>query len=124
MTLTATEKAHEKRVRRMAERQGLKLRRSRSRDPLALDFGLYALAFGGWDMCAELDDDGRIVAPLGEIERWLCAGHGREQVQERERELARRAVRRGKPVTVAHSVAGRPGQTRSDGPGSDPRRDP
>jgi hypothetical protein len=38
--LTA-EKTRETRLRRMAERQGLALRKSRRRDPLAKDYGLY-----------------------------------------------------------------------------------
>jgi hypothetical protein len=37
------EKVRENRLRRMAERQGLKLVKSRRRDPLALDYQLYAL---------------------------------------------------------------------------------
>ena len=36
-------KVHENRLRRMAERQGLLLVKSRRRDPLALDYGLYVL---------------------------------------------------------------------------------
>jgi hypothetical protein len=36
-----SEKARENRLRRMAERQGYRLRRSRRRDPLARDYGLY-----------------------------------------------------------------------------------
>ncbi len=37
------EKVHENRVRRMAERQGLKVEKSRRRDPRAYDFGTYQL---------------------------------------------------------------------------------
>jgi hypothetical protein len=37
------EKVRENRLRRMAARQGLKLTRSRRRDPRALDYGLYWL---------------------------------------------------------------------------------
>jgi len=37
------EKIRENRLRRMAERQGLVLSRSRRRDPRALDFGTYML---------------------------------------------------------------------------------
>jgi hypothetical protein len=49
------EKVRENRLRRKAERQGLKLVKSRRRDPLALDYQLYALISekeykiaGGW----------------------------------------------------------------------------
>ena len=37
------EKVRENRVRRMAERQGLKLKKSGRRDPRALDYGSYWL---------------------------------------------------------------------------------
>lgn len=36
-------KVRENRLRRMADRQGLKLVKSRTRDPRALDYGLYGL---------------------------------------------------------------------------------
>ena len=36
-------KVRENRLRRMAERQGLQLQKSRRRDPLAWDFGTYQL---------------------------------------------------------------------------------
>ncbi len=36
-------KVRENRLRRMAHRQGYQLAKSRSRDPRAVDFGLYAL---------------------------------------------------------------------------------
>lgn len=42
-----SEKIHENRVRRMAERQGFVLRRSRRRDPLAIDYGVYWLLRNG-----------------------------------------------------------------------------
>jgi hypothetical protein len=37
------EKVRENRLRRMAERQGLRLEKSRRRDPRAVDFGTYQL---------------------------------------------------------------------------------
>ena len=39
----AEEKVRENRLRRMAQRQGLELKKSRRRDPRALDYGRYAL---------------------------------------------------------------------------------
>ena len=36
-------KVNENRLRRVADRQGLQLRKSRRRDPNAVDYGLYAL---------------------------------------------------------------------------------
>jgi hypothetical protein len=41
--LMTEEKANENRLRRMAERQGLRLTKSRTRDPHGTDYGLYAL---------------------------------------------------------------------------------
>lgn len=39
-------KVRENRLRRMAERQGLRLVKSRRRDPLAVDFGKYRIETG------------------------------------------------------------------------------
>jgi hypothetical protein len=60
------EKVRENRVRRMAKRQGMKLMKSRRRDPLAIDYGGYMLVgihtntveYGGspYAFCASLDD--------------------------------------------------------------------
>lgn len=41
--MDSTEKVRENRLRRMAERQGYRLVKSRRRDPLATDFGTYTL---------------------------------------------------------------------------------
>jgi hypothetical protein len=43
MAMSSDEKVRENRLRRMADRQGLKLTRSRRRDPRAIDYGLYWL---------------------------------------------------------------------------------
>lgn len=60
------EKARENRLRRMAERQGLILVKSRRRDPLAVDFGLYWIT----------DRNRMIQTPeqgmdLDDVEAWL-----------------------------------------------------
>lgn len=39
--MTDADKVRENRLRRVAERQGLALQKSRRRDPRALDYGLY-----------------------------------------------------------------------------------
>lgn len=44
MTGAREEKVRENRLRRMAERQGLSLSRSRRRDPRAVDYGMYWLS--------------------------------------------------------------------------------
>ena len=41
--MNVNDKILENRLRRMADRRGLRLTRSRSRDPKALDYGRYAL---------------------------------------------------------------------------------
>lgn len=43
------EKVHENRLRRMAERQGLRLEKSRRRDPRATDYGRWTI-FAGNDI--------------------------------------------------------------------------
>lgn len=43
MTSNTTDKVRENRLRRTAKRQGLRLEKSRRRDPRALDFGTYWL---------------------------------------------------------------------------------
>lgn len=59
------EKVRENRLRRMADRQGLRLQKSRRRDPRALDYGTYML----------LDVQNRVVATdladLDEVEARL-----------------------------------------------------
>lgn len=66
MTVTASEKVRENRVRRMATRQGLRLVRSRRRDPLALDYGLYRLIDAGGSVLTRaknLDDIEQALIP-------------------------------------------------------------
>ena len=55
-------KARENRLRRAAERQGLRLSKSRTRDPLALSFGWYV--YRGRRRLAHFRD-------LDGVERWL-----------------------------------------------------
>ena len=58
-------KAHENRLRRMAERQGLGLRKSRRRDPLARDYGeIYIVNERGTKMGT--------FHSLDEAEAWLA----------------------------------------------------
>jgi len=63
--MTQAEKVVENRVRRAAARRGYRLRKSRRRDPRALDFGLYAI----------LDPDRNMLvsdyASLADVERWV-----------------------------------------------------
>jgi hypothetical protein len=73
------EKVRENRLRRMAERQGLRLVKSRRRDPLALDYQLYALVSkdefkiaGGWQ------EGDRFGSTLDEVEARLSKGTRRQ----------------------------------------------
>jgi hypothetical protein len=66
-----TDKVRENRLRRMAERQGLSLSKSRRRDPHAIDFGGYMLV----DTSTNTVVHGSAPVPysldLNEIEKWL-----------------------------------------------------
>lgn len=64
------EKVHENRVRRMARRQGLELEKSRRRDPLALDYGRYALIDEAGAVVAGVEA-GRHAWALEDVERYL-----------------------------------------------------
>jgi hypothetical protein len=55
-TTNTTEKVRENRLRRMADRQGLALRKSPRRDPRALDYGVYRLVAGKNRVVAESKD--------------------------------------------------------------------
>lgn len=59
------EKSRETRLRRMAERRGLRLKKSRQRDPKATDFGKYWLVGGPGDYSVDLPD-------LDDVERYLA----------------------------------------------------
>ena len=57
------EKVHENRLRRMAERQGYKLEKSRRRDPRATDYGTF--------MLVPAQGKPRVFASIGEVEAFL-----------------------------------------------------
>ena len=60
-------KVRENRIRRMADRQGYRLLKSRRRDPLATDFGTYRLKRGAVTTR---------TLTLDEVEEWLTRGSG------------------------------------------------
>lgn len=68
MSEHATDKVRENRLRRMAERQGLALIKSRRRDPRALDFGVYWLTKSGSSSTTQPAEPG---VSLDEIEARL-----------------------------------------------------
>ncbi len=63
------DKVRENRLRRMADRQGLKLTRSRRRDPRALDYGLYWLA----DARTSALESPEAGLTLDEVEQYLTS---------------------------------------------------
>lgn len=71
-----TNKAHENRIRRAADRQGLRLEKSRARDPRSLTYGGYQLVdleTGG--VVFGYGNAGRgYAADLGEVEEYLSRG--------------------------------------------------
>lgn len=64
-------KIQENRVRRMAERQGLTLSKSRRRDPKALDFGGYMLINASTNTVVAGSDPSPYSLSLDEAEGWL-----------------------------------------------------
>ncbi len=65
------EKVRENRLRRMAERQGLILQRSRLRDPRAIGFGTYQLVNADTNTLAAGDPNRGFGFTLDEIEKAL-----------------------------------------------------
>lgn len=64
-------KVRENRLRRMAERQGLRLVKSRRRDPLAVDFGRYRVETGDGVEPARFASPMGWGLTLGEVEHRL-----------------------------------------------------
>jgi hypothetical protein len=67
--MSTDDKVRENRLRRMAERQGLTLQKSRRRDPHANDYGLYRLLDAKTGAPASVGDTFRLS--LDEIEETL-----------------------------------------------------
>lgn len=75
-----SEKVRENRLRRMAERQGLKLVKSRRRDPLAVDYNLYALIpEKQYAISGEWKEGGRFGFTIDEVEEILTSGTRRQK---------------------------------------------
>jgi hypothetical protein len=70
MTTTAV-KTRETRLRRMAKRQGLRLHKSRRRDPHASDYGVYALVDEETSFIVAGADSGRFGFSLDDVETHL-----------------------------------------------------
>ncbi len=74
--MDTSEKVRENRLRRMADRQGYRLVKSRSRDPRAVDFGLYALLDSrtGGAVNPAIADRWTCSWKLSDVEDWLTQG--------------------------------------------------
>ena len=70
-SMTTTEKIRENRLRRMADRQGLALHKSRRRDPRALDYGRFWLVDTATNTIVYGEPDSHRAATLDDIEEWL-----------------------------------------------------
>ncbi len=64
------EKVRENRLRRMAERQGLTLRKSRTRDPRALDYGTWWISDARTNALLSSETG----CGLDDVEDWLTEG--------------------------------------------------
>ena len=73
MALSTQEKVRENRLRRMAERQGLRLVKSRRRDPRAIDYGLYTIVSDQTNTVVAGTErtTGRPEFTLDDVEAWL-----------------------------------------------------
>lgn len=70
-----TEKIRENRLRRMAERQGVALVKSRRRDPRAIDYGGWMIVDPSTNaVVAGTGAVGRPSMSLDDVERWLTEG--------------------------------------------------
>jgi hypothetical protein len=68
--MDAKTKVRENRLRRMASRQGLRLEKSRQRDPMALDYGKYSLNGRPGHIHVFIGQ-----GDLDQVEDWLESGH-------------------------------------------------
>jgi hypothetical protein len=77
-TMETSEKVRENRLRRMAERQGYKLRKSGRRDPRAWDYGTYQIVHSALGSLAVAQKSSREVnLTIDEVERWLTTDKNR-----------------------------------------------
>jgi Cdc6-like AAA superfamily ATPase len=81
------EKVRENRLRRMAERQGLRLEKSRRRDPRAIDYGMYTLVDPNSNaIVAGAEGTGRPNFSLDDVEAFLTSDERANEVRRRIRE--------------------------------------
>jgi hypothetical protein len=71
--MDTTEKTRENRLRRMAQRQGYRLMKSRSRDPRAIGFGEYMIVDLETNLTATGDPRRGEGLDLDGVEEWLTS---------------------------------------------------
>jgi hypothetical protein len=72
--VSSVNKTRETRLRRAADRQGLRLERSRRRDPRAIDYDRYwLLDLATGDVMAGASPIGRPAWDLDQVETWLTS---------------------------------------------------
>jgi hypothetical protein len=72
--VSSVNKTRETRLRRAADRQGLRLERSRRRDPQAIDYDRYwLLDLATGDVVAGASPIGRPAWDLDQVETWLTS---------------------------------------------------
>ncbi len=69
----SSDKVRENRLRRMAERQGLALRKSPRRDPRAVDYGGYMLVDIGTNTVIAGSGAFAFTLSLDDVEAWLTS---------------------------------------------------
>jgi hypothetical protein len=67
------EKVRENRLRRMAERQGLTLVKSRRRDPRALDYDMWMIVDPTTNVVVAGAETGRAAMTIDQVEAWLTS---------------------------------------------------
>ena len=79
--MSTDDKVRENRLRRMADRQGLKLLKSRAQDPRGLTYGCYGLVdiWSGGSVVADDIGRGYPLSSLDEVEEYLSVAREREQ---------------------------------------------
>jgi hypothetical protein len=69
--MLADDKVKENRLRRVAQRRGLVLQKSRRRDPRAMDFGGYMLADARRNVVVAGAEPNAFSMSLDDVQRWL-----------------------------------------------------
>lgn len=101
--MDAAEKVREARLRRTAERQGLKLVKSRRRDPRAVDYGRYVIVDPDSDQPIAGELGSASAMTLDDVEAWLASPSPESVevvIKEGRRVVRRSLARAGGPVVM------------------------